>query len=119
MVGNTSYIGPGSQNSSSFPSDGEIVKTLTLPEDWEVERDAQRRGFAGYSVVGSIEDNKKEQGLLLADREYQRIACVLYPTSESFRKYDIEATQAVTGGVSLSNCLTPLEAEIENHSKKL
>jgi hypothetical protein len=120
MVGDTScHIGPNRQSGSGLPSDEEIMQALTLPENWSVENDTERRGFAGYSVVGGIKNSEKEQGLLLADQEYQRIACVLYPTSDSFRKYNIEATQAVADSVDLSNHLAPLEAEIENHSEKL
>lgn len=119
MVGDTSYIGPNRQSGSGLPSDEEIMKALTLPENWSVENDTKRREFAGYSVVGGIENSDKEQGLLLADQEYRRIACVLYPTTGSLRKYNIEATQAVADGVDLSNHLEPLEAKIENHSQKL
>jgi len=107
----------GGISEGNFPDNTEIIRALTLPDGWGVIETETNREIGGYSVIATLEDSGGEQGLLLADREYRRVACILYPVRDSFRKYTIEASQTVSDA-QLSNRLNCIEEELESRDEK-
>lgn len=108
-----------SRNTGVFPTDDQLIRTITLPDGWQTTETNSGGTIGGYSVVAGLSYGGKEQGLLLADPEYQRIACVLYPNSESFRKYTVESSPTIASNDSLSDYLTTIEGELDNRNEKL
>jgi len=105
-------------NTDSFPADGEILDAIELPDGLDTQACASNETFAGYAIIATFESKSGSVGLLIADRTYQRLGCVLYPVAAGLQKYVIEVTDKIEGS-NLNTSLKDIERKLALQKKKI
>jgi hypothetical protein len=102
----------------TLPDTETLREEIEVPDGWEVT-DSAIEEFAGYNVVAKLASSSERQGLLLIDRHYSRIACVLVPVPEVASGYKIEASEAIAQTTTVQDYLNDIEVKIQRREKKL